>query len=1043
MKRMKKILITSVLTVAAGALIAPLGSSVLAGKASNTPTWNEIAIETQYVRDEVISIPDRYVSINGNQYDASIKLEYPNGTKMEIESGDMKLDSPGQYTLIYEAKADSETYTEEVDFLVADKLWSYKKSNTTVEYGKVGDTSCLLVGLAANDVLTFNKIIDLSTLKATDTLIKGFINPETVGTYEFDKLIFTLTDATDSTQTLTFRGNRSSTNNQRFASYWTSAGANQTLSGWDNNASRYSTAATVQDGICGTVATNASFYSQNGSYNPVRFWDVTADKCSFTLSYDSKEVKTFINGNWMSDLDNAEYYEKEPLWYGFPSNKVFLSVRVDGCAAERVNFCLSKIYDYDLTAENKFMDSDAPDITVNVEEKYVSFENGTYQFIPTALVGCNFPVPKATGFDMYSGDLKVETKVYFDYNNSKVERSIINGTFLVNKAGKYTIVYKAVDAMGNVTEKLYWITATKTAANPLTLTVDTQDAQTSGVCGEKIDLAKYSVSGGGGDSSVSITAKNGTTVLDVSNGMFLPEEAGVWTIEYVAKDFVGSVRDFSYEITIDWGTKPVFVDEPVLPRYLLANVRYTVPTVLAYDYSTGTKTECIAQMTLVDANGTVSYNAGDTFIPAIAEGSSSVTMTFTVGGASYEKTIPMVEALLEGDRGRINFFIENMFLGENFTAERNRDGLTLLAQEDGNISWIYANPVAAEGASINVKGIKGQSEFEGFKVTFTDYEDSNIAVTMNVYTASNGYLWINFGDTHRELKKGFNIGNDENGNALDEFYFAYKFGKFYVDSIAVTVANDDNGNPFNGFPSKKVYISTEVIGVASGDGYIVEQFDNNVITSSTMDRTAPRIAIDGIYGGIHKLNGTYVVEKAIASDTLDMDVSCFVTVRTPDGELVKDVNGLLLENVSTNRAYTIELKQYGQYSVEYTAQDFNNNVGPLVYTVNVFDRKAPTATVADTWSATAKVGDTVVLPEIYIEDDFSSIAEMKVYRMVRNPYGDVRNFGYDYKVLSDGSIQYIQYSFTFTNVGDYKFINVVYDETGNQKLVEYVVRVEA
>ena len=41
------------------------------------------------------------------------------------------------------------------------------------------------------------------------------------------------------------------------------------------------------------------------------------------------------------------------------------------------------------------------------------FENGTYQFIPTALVGCNFPVPKATGFDMYSGDLKVETKVYF------------------------------------------------------------------------------------------------------------------------------------------------------------------------------------------------------------------------------------------------------------------------------------------------------------------------------------------------------------------------------------------------------------------------------------------------------------------------------------------------------------------------------------------------------------------------------------------------------------------------------------------------------
>lgn len=1053
MKKTKKWIIASLCVGLAGVCAAPVG--MIVSKAVNSqPTWTEIDLASEYVVDDTIAIPERTLSVGGSEYQTDIKLCYPSGVTVKMESGEFSFAEAGAYTLIYEAKdANSKYYKEEVDLFVADKLWRVGSEKSSFEYGTVGNTSALLVSLAKNDTLTFNKIIDVSELTSADTLIKGFINPTTIGTYEFDKIKFTFTDVYDPTQTLTIQGSRStSTDQQRCTSYWTAAGTNQTLGGWDanTNGGTGGFVNNVHFGIRGTAATSTSFYSQWGDWSkkPLVFSDVPADQVGFTLSFDPNDMKVSVVGRFVADLNEAAYYEKEPLWNGFPSGKVRLTVEALDYAGETANFAISQLYGYEegFGVKNKFVETDAPNITVDVDEKYVVEQNGRYSFAPLAVVGANYPVPAATAFDEYSGTLSVKKQVYYNYSSekSRVEYPIVNNTFNVDMPGSYAIVYTAKDNMGNTAESVYWITAKSSLENPLTLTVNTAGAKTSGLCGERIAVAPVETAGGSGDVSVAITASCGDTVLTVEGGKFIPEQAGKWTVKYVATDFAGSSKESTYEITVEWGDKPVFVDAPILPKYLVAGIEYDVPSVIAYDYTSGKKVEKVASLKVKDASGEKVYEVGETFIPNATEEKNVVTLEFVAGAATYSVEIPAVMPIIEVEDGGelyTEVHIEKMFLVDNASVERTKDGMFLTAEEAGDIDWFFANAVAAEAAAVNVRGVQGKSNFDAFQVTFTDYENSNIAVTMNVECNEKGFAVVNFGSINRETTKGFNLGKDANGNNLDAFSFSYKFGQFYVDELAVTVSVDDNGNPFKGFPSNKVYISAKAVNAKAEATYVVEKIDNHLINQLTNDMIAPKVAINGSYGGMYKVNSTYTVTTALATDVIDANVTCSVTVRTPNGQIVTDENGLELNKVPATQEYVIQLVEYGQYMVEYNTVDWNNRRGSTSYSVNVFDRKAPRVKVADTWSATAKVGETVALPEVYIADDASEVAEMQVYRTVRNPNGILIQLGYDF-VVENGQLKYIQYKYTFQYAGEYVFNIIVYDATGNQTLVNYVVTVE-
>ena len=179
-------------------------------------------------------------------------------------------------------------------------------------------------------------------------------------------------------------------------------------------------------------------------------------------------------------------------------------------------------------SENKFIEQDAPEITVDVDDKYVDYSSdGTGYFKPVAIYGGNYPVPTATAFDGYSGNVKVTTKVYANYTDAQNTSPVAiekDGTFKVESIGTYAIVYTAKDNMGNEAQRIYWITSVASIANPLALSIDTTSVAKDGVCGVKIPLAPYATVGGSGDVTVKITATCGDVELDVTSGELIAEK---------------------------------------------------------------------------------------------------------------------------------------------------------------------------------------------------------------------------------------------------------------------------------------------------------------------------------------------------------------------------------------------------------------------------------------------------------------------------------------------------------------------------------------
>ena len=1031
------------------AVVAPVVGAVASSQVGNVPSWSELSLFSAYGLHDTLSIPERTLSVGGKEYGANIKLEYPDGSIEMVDAGEKVLKMAGEYTLLYEAKDENgKFYRQETDFFVTNKLWSVENAKSSTEYDVVGSTYGLQVRLAKNDVLSFNKTIDLADLEAADTLLKGFVTPDTVGAHDFGVLVFTFTDVLDPTQTMTVHCSKSlDTSNLYSTSYWTAKGTGQVLGGANNG--NYSSSLTNpywNRGWSGTAAPSCSFYSRRCVEwsTPAKFVDVVADTMPFTLRYDAENVQVFYNNKMISDFDEESFHKKEEIWKGFPSGKVRLTVSALEYASETANFCISSLYGYDFTDENVFVETEAPIINVNADEKYVHYDQNAdrYTFTPLAVVGGNYTVPTATAIDAYAGELKVETRVYHNYSSEthRIEYPVKNGAFAVDKTGIYAIVYRAKDFMGNVAERVYWVTAKATIDNPLTLSVDTADAQTNGVLGASIAVAPYAFDGGSGDVQIFVNARKGSTVVNVVDGAFRVDETGEWTVTYTAKDYAGVVVEKSYAVNVTWGDKPVFVDEPVLPKYFVSGGKYVVPTLYANDYSSQSLERRLTEVTVKDKNGEKTYQAGDTFIPVVHEDDPTVTLRFSVGGATLEREVPAVMALRENE-GSVYVYFDKLFVGKNFTAERTNQGMTVLAAADGSFGWEFANSVVAENALVYMKGIQGQSDFKGLNVTFTDSEDANVAVTLSLQSSADGTMFAVFGGVTKKLVYGFGLGIAGNGTVLDEFKFSYTGGTFGVNDWKVNVKTDDAGNEFCGFPSGKVYISSEVVDAKAGSGYVLKQLDNNIIGKLILDVTKPRIFITGVYGGMRDVNTTYTVTKAYVSDTVDASVLAYVTVKTPDGQIASDVDGLLLDRVLADKEYVVKLLEYGQYLVEYTAVDHvGNSAEETGYAINVFDRKPPVGEVANTWSATAKVGDTVTLPEVYVADNLSATEEIRVYRYVRNPYGRAITFGYDY-VVKDGKIEYTRYDFTFENVGEYCFIIIVTDGAGNETRVEYVVTV--
>lgn len=1000
------------LSIAAGTTVAVCNTSGYAEQ------WSDVSIAEVYRLGESFTVPSR--TVDGIVATSTVVLPDGNATR----STSLKLDQVGEYCVCYSAEKDGKVYSASQKFSVRQPLVSANKEETTYKtaYGNFaaygvadGDgkprwKEPLCVTLASNDRVTFNQYIDFSELTKEDPIIEFYIDPDTRGVAAFDIFYFQFTDVLNPDVYFTVRYQRYI--NYPGSAYASARGNNQVVwAGYESNTGKWH----INDVFGEPV--NCMLTAQHYNWDNHCAVDDSSDHYPIALSYDAGTRQLFTwnttlsSTSWykyITDLDDPTIYED--LWTGFPSGKAYMTIYGSAWNTGSANIHIKNIYGYgdlDNAWEKDVNDDVAPQLTVDLPSA-----------MPEGRIGGTYTIPQATALDIYSGVCKVDTEVTYGDGFSVF---VQDGKFITDKPGVYQIKYTTKDAYGNSAEKTVNIHAGN-AVDEIAINLP-QEKVTDASLGQYVAVpAPTSITGGRGNCSYTVIAKNGQTEIDVSNGGFYPEIAGNWTIEYTATDFTGDTEKVSYNLSVSVGNKPMLVDVITLPKYYLSSMTYQLPLVYANDYTSGKLERLVMDVEVTDANGTNIYKAGDKFVPQVDNQGDSVQIKFkSKGEVLAEYSIPSVLAYVSDGRYS-DLQIQNYFVGEGFTIDKKHsahDTPGIFVESNGSYSWEFAKDIASDGFAFTFGTLENLGAFSSIKFTLEDAENANIAVSFSIVKSGDTYVAKdNQGNVVCDLVYNFNSGSADQTVSFDGT-------KFKVNKSPFTSEFTDFGEKFDGFTAGKIYFKMQVTS-AVATTVIARELNGYVFSSAKTDRIPPQIVVLGNYGGSYEQHSIYTVSSALANDVLDPNVTFTVTVTDPQGNFVTAQDGTVLDKVSPDKTYQIQLEKFGQYTVSYSAKDSGSSSN-FSYKINILDGTAPEFHFEKGFRTTAKVGEVYYIPSYTLSDDISQADAVKSYKMIVNPNGAI--------VYVTGNAVKLEYA------GEYQVRLVAYDEAGNAKFVTVTVTV--
>ena len=161
---------------------------------------------------------------------------------------------------------------------------------------------------------------------------------------------------------------------------------------------------------------------------------------------------------------------------------------------------------------------------------------------------------------------------------------------------------------------------------------------------------------------------------------------------------------------------------------------------------------------------------------------------------------------------------------------------------------------------------------------------------------------------------------------------------------------------------------------------------------------------------------TVTLPTAFAMDVLADSATVTMTVKAPDGNVVKDTDGKELSKVTAEKAHRIKIEQYGNYNLEYVATDGTNTTRTIVTSIRVLDETAPELTWKDSVPVLHKVGDKLTFPEIILSDNVTENDKIVTWITVIHP---------------DGTMTHEKNSMELSQEGVYEIRFQAMDEAGN------------
>lgn len=922
------------------ALLTLSFAGIASGSLRSTPRMlGGPVLQEEYKLNTLFTVPT--LEKDGLTYECTI--EFPNGES--YYQSEVRLSEVGVYKLHYTAEKDGKFYSEEYSFLVktpyvafdgSKSISSYEKSERT--YNKQG----LYVSLAEGETMTFNTPIDISK---DGEILDMFVAPSIAGSADFTELYITLTEVEDPSNVMTVRAKASPEGSGAPYTYWAAKGPGQDLTGYEAS---FGNIHVNNDFGCPVIH---SFY---GQYKPT-YSHISVGGATLNLNYKKTENAVYASSALIVDFDDSKFFSS--LWDGFQTNLVTMSLYARGYSGTYANFVINRAIGQDLTLDT-IEDNEAPEITVDIPGGKVA----------TAKKGTKYKVYSASAKDNMDGDVKVSARAILNYGSGRESiLPIVDGCFDIPYEGNYAIVYEASDRMGNVSQKVVRITTTETIEEiKIAAKADIQKEIKQGLL---YAFPEYEMTGGSGALTGTFHVTKDGKEYPIEKTYFIPKEKGDYSITYTATDYLGESKEETYTLSVKENDGAVLYEDITLPSYYIADAAYTLPEVVCYDYSSGSAVAVDMPVTIKNSYFEYEATAGETFVPKIEGSQEDLTFTFHYKNIEVTKTALTVNPY-KRIGGIDRFAIENYLLGENATFDVGDNDIGIVAKSEGNASFTFVNSILAEGSSITFTNDPDHNEYDSLKVCFVDSENEDEAVTLSV--SKNGE------------KTSFKIDSrtytaDMNLNTAATLSFAYSDGRFSFGNMGIQAKIYDNGKAFKGFSSSKVYLKASLSGAKKDAAVRLASIDNQSMSYASSDYGKPRIVIDGDYGGIFNINGKGKVNRIYASDTLDPNSICSVTVHSPEGEIVKSDDGILLEDAPSNREYMIDLTSFGQYIVTYSAKDTSDNQTTFIFAMNVEDNEAPVIALTSEMPKTVKVGENLRVPSYSVKDNYDEKVSVALF----------------------------------------------------------------
>lgn len=972
-----------------------------------------LQLKEEYLVGTEITLPDMTFSVGGSEVKAVKTVYYPDGRTFRADK--ITPDVMGNYTVEYSADTADGYKTETKSFYAYKNLYETAGIKSSVSYGfheLTPSHAGLMVSLSGTGTFLYNKVIDLSEMTGADKLFSFYVTPEVPGEMDLYTVKVRFTDIYDPESYLTIVINASRDGIAHGVAY-IQAGANfQPTTGLEANQNKIH-----RNNIFGFPA-NFTFYGsdKNGASDENL---LVNNQIEIYLDYASKQLLSKYNSmgnNLIVDLDNPEHFAD--LWPGFTTGEVTMSVTVENLLKSSANMVFTDIAGQQLSL-NKLVDDQKPIVTV---------DDLGYDTMPNAVLGRPYPLYKCEAVDQYCGTLEASAKVYENYGSpAETECDVVDGIFTPSHTGKYYVVYMATDWSGNVGDIVYEIQCVSEDEAPeIVLTVG--QGETSGYVGTYIDLAEAEGSGGIGKVNVDVVVTDASgNEVSVENGRFKPLSAGTFTVDYIATDYVLNTETVSYTVQISVSDKPVFDSEANLPKYIVSGYEYKLPVLYAYDYNDGGR-QLPTTVTVTDDDGTRSLGADNAAVFKVnaAGGSRDVKIVYTAENGNGATTLSynLKAYNVYTDRGLLD--MSKYFIGDGIKSDATSAAITLTADgSEENVSTEFANTLLAEGFGLIFNVDKNKSAMSNVNIWLTDSMNPAETVKLSfVKTMTTALFRINDG-TDYETKSTFS-------GSVTEFRLNYsnEEHKIMADgSNYITIGSAYGGAEFNGFTSGKVYMRIEFEGVTGPASILVSTLNLQPLRDTPLDRVSPKVVIMGEYGGMHSIGDLAEIPMALVGDVLDPDVEAKVEVRDPSGNIVTATDGTLLNKVSADRKYTIEIKEYGNYRVTFTSTDTAGVSTNPSFVISVDDKSAPVITLSRENAAAATLGQTVVVASATAEDNVTSAKDIVVRQYLVTPSGTV--------IALTGN------AFVANEIGDYTVRYFAADQAGNFTVLDNVITVTA